>query len=372
MTATSRWARWSDDIRLPPGGPFRFPLRWLVIGPVTLLPLVVPTLHGVFTADLPRGTTVVALLTVYSAGYLALPLMLARRGLGVRLGFGLAHLAVGFALVAVLGINTMHLLLYATVLIAMSLPTPLALTVLGVAVLALTGWLAALDLLVTEVGDLVTVVSVSTAMFFLGRLSRTVRQLRLARDEIAALAVSAERERLARDLHDLLGHSLTTIAVQAGLARRVLETSHDEARAIEEIRTVESLARGALADVRATVTDYREVSLAAELAGAREALRAADIRADLPHAVDDVDAELRPVFGHVVREAVTNVIRHAGASVVRIRLGERFVEITDDGTAEPGAEGNGLRGLSERLAQAGGRLRAGPRPGGGFSVRAEA
>jgi two-component system sensor histidine kinase DesK len=199
-----------------------------------------------------------------------------------------------------------------------------------------------------------------------------VRNLRAANAEIATLAVTAERERLARDLHDILGHSLTTITVKAGLARRVLESANDTERAITEIHEVEGLARSALSDVRATVSEYREVSLSAELVGAQAALRAAEIDADLPHAVDNVRPDLQQPFGYVLREAVTNVLRHSAAKHVKVRFGKTWVEIEDDGVGAPaGACGNGLRGLAERLAEIGGTLRTEPRSGGGFLVRAE-
>jgi two-component system sensor histidine kinase DesK len=151
----------------------------------------------------------------------------------------------------------------------------------------------------------------------------------------------------------------------------VLESSGDIPRAVQEIREVEGLTRSALSDVRATVTEYREVSLPAEIAGARAALRAAEIEADLPHAVDNVRAELRTTFGYVLREAVTNVLRHSGASRVKVRLGCDWLEVEDDGTATEVVVGNGLRGLSERLEAVGGTLRTTVRPGGGLAVRAE-
>jgi two-component system sensor histidine kinase DesK len=128
-----------------------------------------------------------------------------------------------------------------------------------------------------------------------------------------------------------------------------------------------------LSDVRATVSEYREVSLSAELVGARAALRAAEIDAEFPSAVDNVHPDLQPAFGYVLREAVTNVLRHSGAHRVKVRLGRTWMEIEDDGvgvvTASPG---NGLRGLQERLAEVGGRLNAAARPEGGFLVRADA
>lgn len=364
--------RWEGLSRV--SGPSRFPIRWLVISSVLLLPFAIPSTAELLEREHQWPVLVLsfALMVAYCAGYLAMPLLLPVRRVSTRLAWCVAHLGAGFALLVLFGDEHMYLMVYSISMIAFALPTVIVLATGGVAVLGLAGWLLVEGRFQAELGDLVTVVSVSIAMFFMGRLSRMVRQLRAAQEEIAALAVSAERERLARDLHDLLGHSITTIAVKAGLARRVLETAHDEAAAIEEIRSIEALARSTLADVRATVTEYREVSLPAELAGAREALRAAEIRADLPSAVDNVRPELQGVFGYVVREAVTNVIRHSGARAVRVALGETWIEVTDDGSNPPGAPGNGLRGLGERLAAAGGSVRAEPVPGGGFRVRATA
>jgi two-component system sensor histidine kinase DesK len=205
------------------------------------------------------------------------------------------------------------------------------------------------------------------------QLIRTVNQLRAAQDRIRALAVADERSRLARDLHDVLGHSLTTITVKTGLARRILESGADPERAIAELSDAERLSRQSLTEIRATVSGYRRPSLAAELAGAHEALRAADIAVDLPQAVDDVAQELREPFAYVLREGVTNVIRHSGATRCVVRLGPRCLEIRDDGRPADGVEaGSGLTGLTERMAAVGGRLTAEPLPGKGFRLCAEA
>ncbi|MET0866349.1 MAG: histidine kinase [Nakamurella sp.] len=202
-------------------------------------------------------------------------------------------------------------------------------------------------------------------------------ELRATREQLAEAAVAAERERIGRDLHDILGHSLTAIAVKAGLARRLL--GRDDAAAAAEIGDVERLAREALTDVRATASGMREVTLAHELAVAGTVLRAADIRAVLPQAVDDLDPAGRQLFGYVLREAVTNVVRHAGANTCTVTLTPGMIEIADDGRAAgshsvvPGADpetGNGLLGLEARMKAAGGSFSAGPGPDGGFIVRA--
>lgn len=220
--------------------------------------------------------------------------------------------------------------------------------------------------------DLIGTAAVCVAQIGMFAVIRANAQLRAAREELAVLAVSAERERMARDLHDVLGHSLTTITVKAGLARRLLETGA-HGRAADEVADVERLGRQALSDVRATVSANRVASLPRELAGAAEALRAAGIAADLPHAVDDVPPERQEVFAYVVREGVTNAIRHSGASRCTVRLTPTSVEIVDDGVGSPAAtpSGNGIQGLTERLAAVGGWVDAGPTETGGYRLRAE-
>jgi two-component system, NarL family, sensor histidine kinase DesK len=178
-----------------------------------------------------------------------------------------------------------------------------------------------------------------------------------ARAELASLAAEKERFRIARDVHDLLGHSLTTITVKAGLAARIGQA--DPARATQEMAEVEALARQALAEVRAAVASYREVTLAGELTTGRQLLRAAGITADMPRAVDDVDPAYQELFGWVVREGLTNVVRHSRARSCAIRLSPSTIEITDDGVGSSSPPGNGLTGLRERVAAAGGIVEAG-------------
>ena len=179
-----------------------------------------------------------------------------------------------------------------------------------------------------------------------------------ARAEVARLAAENERIRIARDLHDLLGHSLTTITVKAGLARRL--GAADPARAVGQITEVEELCRQALAEVRAAVSGYRDVTLAGELARGRELLRAAGVAADLPTATDVVDPAHQELLGWAVREGLTNVVRHSRAGTCAVRLSRSGVEITDDGVGAAAPTGNGLRGLRERVVAAGGSVEAGP------------
>ncbi len=213
---------------------------------------------------------------------------------------------------------------------------------------------------------------VAFVMFAVMQVLRGNQALAEARAELAQLAAENERIRIARDLHDLLGHSLTTITVKAGLARRLGAT--DPARAVSQISEVEELCRQALADVRNAVSGYRDVTLAGELARGRELLRASGIAADLPTATDFVDPKHQELFGWTVREGLTNVVRHARARSCAVRLSRSTIEIVDDGIGgpTPGADvppGNGLSGLLERAAAAGGCVNAGPLQAGGWALR---
>lgn len=184
---------------------------------------------------------------------------------------------------------------------------------------------------------------------------RTKEKLRRAEERTAVLAVAAERERIGRDLHDILGHSLTTIAVKADLAQRLVGRSDDAARA--EIGALADIARQALADVRATASGMREVRLASEVAAARSVLDAAGVECRTPSALPALPDARAELFGYVVREAVTNVVRHAGAVTCTITADEASVSVTDDGRGIPtDAPGSGLRGLAERVEASGGRL----------------
>jgi two-component system sensor histidine kinase DesK len=214
-----------------------------------------------------------------------------------------------------------------------------------------------------------SVLLVSLAMFGFFKIIYSNVALTAARAEVARLAAENERSRIARDLHDLLGQSLTTITVKAGLARRLAERGESE-RAFNEISEVEQLSRRTLGDVRAAVSAHRDVTLAGELATAREVLRAAGIISELPGSVAETDPLLSDLFGWVVREGVTNAVRHSRAEHVRITLGRNFVEIFDDGRGGVPGAGNGISGLRERTEAAGGTLTV---TGGltGFRVRAE-
>lgn len=292
-------------------------------------------------------------------------------GASAKVGVLLLMLTITVPMIAVGGVGVTGLWIYIGVVAAIMFRLPAALAIAVVlAVGMLIAWGVAGEGLPWELA--VTLVALSLWMAgFAGNIRLTI-ELRATREELARAAVAAERARIGRDLHDILGHSLTAIAVKAGLARRL--TPGDADAAAREIADVERLAREALADVRATAAGYRDVSLAAELAVARSVLEAAGMRAELPTAVDDVTPAGREVFGYVVREAVTNVVRHSAATRCVIELSPTSVEIRDDGIGAVSAthgRGAGLRGLSERLTAVGGTLSAGPQQGGGFRVRAD-
>ncbi|MGC4943914.1 sensor histidine kinase [Kribbella sp. DT2] len=293
-----------------------------------------------------------------------------------RTRVGLVALMFGFGAASAALLNAPVLLTdltFAIALTLMLLPLRVALP-LGLATAAgQVGWMWAGPGHV-DWRAVVMLVGVTVALSFVLALAFTIGQLRAARAQVRQLAVAAERERLSRDLHDILGHSLSTITVKLGLARRQLEVAADVDSALHELRELESLSRQALSDVRATVSGYRAVSLTAELSAARLALRAAGVRADLPAAADNVRPDLQAVFAYVLREGATNILRHSNATRCTLRLGPHYLELSNDGDAASSGSrpGNGLTGLAERLAAVSGTLEHGPTSDGGFCLRAEA
>lgn len=217
---------------------------------------------------------------------------------------------------------------------------------------------------------LVFVVVIGAVNVVSAQRRRADRLLRVAREEVERLAAVAERERIARDLHDLLGHTLSVIRIKAELAARLAE--RDPPRAAHEMREVETTARDALREVRTAVRGYRAHGLDGEIASAKIALEGAGVAFRYDRTLDGtLPAEVEGVLALVVREAVTNVLRHAGASRCAVELapagpGAARLEVRDNGrgalrgraedaTAAP--EGSGLRGIGERLRSLGGTLK---------------
>jgi two-component system sensor histidine kinase DesK len=216
-----------------------------------------------------------------------------------------------------------------------------------------------------------TIVSIGVLMTAFGRIARANRELRATREELARLAVSEERLRIARDLHDLLGHSLSVIALKSELARKLVQ--REPARAAAELDDIQTVSRTALSEVREAVQGYRRLALAEALESAQAALAAAGIDCELADIDVALPADVDAVLAWAVREGSTNVIRHSGASRCLIRVNadgnEAAVLIEDDGDAVGlTAGGSGLSGLRERAQRLRGELEAGAKPEGGFRL----
>lgn len=233
-------------------------------------------------------------------------------------------------------------------------------------------------------GFLAASAGIGVMMLLLRDLRARNAELTEARAELARLAVAQERERFARDLHDLLGHTLSVIALKAELAGRLLpQRPRDASREIDEVRDV---ARGALGEVREAVSGYRQPTLDGELEGARMALSAAGINVEVERAAVALDPAVEAVLSWTVREGATNVIRHSGAKHCALRvsasLRDASVEVADDGigvgagtgdggagaAASNGNGGHGLAGLAERAQLVDGTIHSGGRPEGGYSL----
>jgi two-component system sensor histidine kinase DesK len=190
-------------------------------------------------------------------------------------------------------------------------------------------------------------------------------RLRMAQEEIEHLAKTAERERIARDLHDVLGHTLSVIILKSELASKLADK--DPPRAIHEIRDVERISREALAEVRSALKGYRAAGLNAEMAQARATLETAGIKVQACSSQLDLNAAQEGVLALVMREAVTNILRHSKATECNLRLAQAngccTLEIADNGCGSTEVEGEGLKGMRQRVEMLGGSLRRTTSPG---------
>lgn len=269
------------------------------------------------------------------------------------------------------------LFIFTSAYIAGSLPTARALlAVAALTLLTITfGKLGGLSW--SQLGSgIIYIVVVGVVVICLVRAIIASRDLRQAREEIARLAVTAERLRIARDLHDLLGHNLSLIALKSELAGRLLKVAPE--RAAIEIGDVEQAARATLQEVREAVASYRQPTFASELHAAQEILAAAGIAYQCEgdeNMADALPSAIETALSWAVREGITNVIKHSHASqcTIHITRSKRAVsvEINNDGAPSSAATtdgGNGLRGLGERAAALSGQFEAGPRADGGFRL----
>lgn len=262
------------------------------------------------------------------------------------------EVVLGVVMCVAIGVDGLTAAPYLAVMLVIWLPNRygwLAGVLLGVVAYALSatvpGW-------GQQPGVLFGTCIATLAVWGISQAMARAMQVAVMREENAELVIQEERNRFARDLHDILGHSLTVVTVKAELAGRLMDV--DPARARAELADLERLSRDALADVRRAVSGYREITLPGELARARSALDAAGICATLPNTTDEVPSDLRELFAWTVREGVTNVLRHSGAENCEVILSAAAVEVRDNGRGadEPGV-GHGLVGLRERAAELG-------------------
>lgn len=352
--------------------------RWMKIGRLfmvaSLLFYVLP-ISVILTGPFRAQDKVIAMTILLGSG-LVWSWFWTRIASGPDGRFRLLAVGLGSLLIGVFTLMTPpqygSLFVYVVLLIGAAFAWRLALPLIVLA--ALTA--GALDLIrgastLQATGDVINNTIVGLAAIAGRLLIEANQQLSLAREQIARLAVGEERLRFARDLHDLLGHSLSVIALKSELAGRLIKAS--PGLAAHEVEDIEQVARDSLREVRDAVAGYRQPTLKAELAGAREALTAAgiELRAEDEHA--SLPPAIEAVLAWAVREGTTNVMRHSQAKRCAIRIlkkdGSATVEIVDDGQGGTPEPGSGLRGLRERVLERGGTLTAEPLPHEGFRLR---
>lgn len=368
----------SEQDCAPEGAAFRHhwarfgPLLALLWAPLLLAASLVP---AVLEVRWPEDALYAAIGVFYVAAILT-----HHRSVGSRAPLALVAAQGVLTVVAVVGADVADrnavLLLPALLAIAIAVVVSPSLTPGVLAVVAIVagglglvaGWpvgLAALMGFITLLSGLGT--------HAMHRMAATTAELARTRRQLAEAAVAAERMRFSRDLHDLLGHTLSVVVVKAEVVRRLAES--DPRAAAAHGADIERLGRSALAEVRQAVAGYREGGLADELSRAASALRAAGVRAEVAPAPAGLAPEMQAVLGWVVREGATNVVRHAAAHRCRIAVeadgSTARVLVEDDGTGAQGSlPGSGLLGLSERIREVGGALTV-HGDGPGFVLEAE-
>jgi two-component system sensor histidine kinase DesK len=334
----------------------RFDTTSSLLASVWLVILVVPVVT-VLTGDDPWWLKVAGAVpflvfaAVYSVAFGVLNHTPARFTARGRFLFWLALLAALTLVAAVTaGVEATYLVPFLVAYLAFILPPPRSIAPVVVIVVA-SSWAVFVAGEPYWPGFLGATLVSPVLVYLIAMASyRAEREQRLARD----LEQTRQRESLAVDVHDLLGHSLTVVTLKAELAARLVDT--DPAAAKAELTQIADISRTSLAEVRATVTRMRQPDLAGELAGARRALQTAGIAASLPERAPGAAGPNARLFSWVVREAVTNVVRHSGAAACTVGITGDSVRVHDDGHGFDGVEGNGLRGLRSRVTDAGGTL----------------
>ena len=306
------WFMWPHPMTYKPYLQARF-LTLLALGGLTAMVLTLSLLYGSAFLWLFVGLSAIVGVTLPAGSAFIVTVILTLLTLGLSLGLG-----------GIAGADWFHIV-------------PLVLLVRGLGV------------------DMIGVVHLADVM----------RELHVTRDELAHQAVVAERLRLARDLHDLLGHTLSMITLKSELAGRLIEK--DPVRAAQEVQEVERVARQTLREVRSAVAGYRQPTLDSELDGARQILEAAGIDCLAENTAGALPPAVAAVLAWTVREGVTNVVRHSRARhcAIRITCGDSTVcvEVSNDGYRQddsPVRAGSGLSGLAERVVAQGGRVKVGP------------
>jgi two-component system, NarL family, sensor histidine kinase DesK len=350
------------------------------LGQILGLLFLIGPISDLAGADLaPVSLAAIALaLAAFVALWLALlPPVPAIARLGPRAvvaGLGLLAILAGATLALGAPQSFAALFVYFVAAVGLLLPVRPALVVVGTtaAAVGIGLWQSGASGSVVAAHTL-TILSIGVLLASLGGHARTIRELRAAREELAELAVTEERLRIARDLHDLLGQSLSVVALKSDLADRLVDT--DPAAAHAELADVRRVSRQALTEMRAAVHGYRRLAFSEALDSAGAALTAAGIDLRVDGTAEHLPEEVESVLAWALREATTNVVRHSGARAceVTVETGDDRValQVDDDGAAVPAvsAGGTGLAGLAERARRLDGTLEAGARPGGGYRLR---
>jgi two-component system sensor histidine kinase DesK len=320
------------------------PMAWRVAGVLVVLVFAAVYVHAMWVDDQPEAQQTFA----HPWGHLGALVLLA------------------LATIPVIGLGALGMIPFVLSLAGIALPVRQALVALVLALVVLVATTTTFGRLGDWFFFLLIYPMVSLTLILIRTLEgSSARQREVARQ----LEISEERERVARDVHDVLGHSLTVVTIKAELAERLVDADPERAKA--EIAEVRSIAREALAEIRATVAGLRVARLTDELDSARSALGDAGIAASVEGDPHEVDPRHRIALAWAVRELTTNVLRHSAATTCRIEVGEDRIAVTDDGRGPRGSrEGNGLRGLRERVEPTGGTVVVEPAdPGTRVEVR---